>query len=458
MRRGNVLAGSAFLSAIASLAVFIAVLLLLGGAIYTIMSNSMIRDVDASIADEVELFLEIYARGGQDELVQTISQFETPAAAGIRAAGLFDRQGKHLAGNIAEAPDFELWTTRTFDNLLPKPVGTYRLYANDIAPGGGLMLVVSHNIDSLVQAQWRLLQLLIAAGVIVTAISVATGYFLSHRTFGKLDAMSEALGAVSRGDMSRRIPVGISDDQIDRIASRINVHLDQLSTLTDTTKNTINAIAHDLRAPLNRASIHVQEALAETTDPTTQKRLGEIESDLDGLVGIFEAVMRISRIESEAGDAGMHPVRIDELLAEMRDTFEALVEDAEQILVVETPSTGDSSNIFGDERMLKQMLANLIGNASRHCPVGATIVLSHEVRPDGSVSLQVADNGPGIPPDMREQVLKPFQRLEASRSTPGSGLGLALVAAIATRHHATLTLGDNEPGLKVTIDFPAAPN
>jgi signal transduction histidine kinase len=458
MRRGNVLAGSAFQSAVSSLAVFIAILLLLGGAIYTIMSNSMISDVDGSIIDEVELFQEIYARGGQEELIQTISQFETPAVAGIRAAGLFDRQGKHLAGNIAEAPDFELWTTRTFDDLLPKPVGTYRLYAYHIASESGLKLVVSHNIDNLVHTQWRLLQLLIAAGAIVTAVSVAAGYVLSRSTFRKLEAMSEALGAVSRGDMSRRIPVGRQDDQIDRIASRINVHLDQLSTLTDTTKNTINAIAHDLRAPLNRASIHVQEALDVTADATVQDRLSNIESDLDGLVDIFEAIMRIARIESESGDGGMRSVPLNELMAEICDTFEAVIEDAGQTLVVEEPRNGDGAKLYGDERMLRQMLANLIGNASRHSPVGSTIILSHRQLPNGSTRMQVADNGPGIPAEMRTQVLKPFQRLEASRSTPGSGLGLALVSAIATRHRALLALDDNEPGLRVTIDFPPSPN
>ena len=458
MRRGNVLAGGAFTSALVSLAAFILVLLVLGSTIYVITSTAMMRDVETELLDDMELFRQIYNRGGQDELAQVIAQFETPAVAGTRAAGLFDRQGKHLAGNLDVLPDFSLWATREFNQLLPRPNGTYRIHAQEIAPGSGLHIALARNIDDLKDAQWRLLKALIAAGAIVAFASIAAGLFVSWRTFAKLETVSEVLGTVSRGDMSRRIPIGQSADQIDRIAHRINAHLDRLLALTDTTKNTINAIAHDLRAPLNRASIRVQQALNGIDDEKAQQYLADIESDLEGLVDVFEAIMRISRIETGVGGIETSAVSVAGLLIEMRETFEAVAEDAGQILAVKAVDRVPPAMLDGDARMLRQMLANLIENANRHCPPGTTISVSYAQSADDWIKLIVADNGPGIPAHMRTEVLKPFQRLDTSRSTPGYGLGLALVAAIAARHHANLVLEDNQPGLKITVVFPPPRN
>lgn len=453
MRRGNVLAGGAFTAALLSLAAFIAVLVVLGAAIYFDLSRAMARDVENQLTQELLLFRQVEARAGLQALIDAISQFETPAVSGDRAAGLFDEHGKRLAGNLGITVDFEGWSTQRIDQLLPQPSGRYRLYSARVREGSALRLVVAHNISALEAAGRRLIGGLLLAGLAVTLTSVGAGYWISRRVFSKLEAASDTLEAVSRGDMERRIPVHPADDQIDRIARRINGHLDRLSALSAMTKNTINAIAHDLRSPINRVSIRVQEAIAEASVPQHREKLEEIAAEVQGVVDIFEAIMRISRIEASSGEAGFETVSVGALFAEMDETFAPVLDAAGQKLVVEQ---GCRLTLYGDARMLRQMLGNLIENASRHCPAGTTVRLAAAGDGD-AVTLRISDDGPGIPAGQRDAVLQPFHRLASSRARPGYGLGLALVDAIAVRHGADLALGDNAPGLVVTIRFPPPP-
>lgn len=452
MRRGNILAGGAFTAALLSLAAFIVVLLVVGGTIYYALSAGMERNIEDQLAGDVQLFREIYSRDGQQALTDAVAQLETPAVAGSRAGGLFDDSGRRLAGNLNVAPDFDGFATRDFTQLLPQPSGRYLLYAQRIAPDAPLRIVLAHNIAALQQSERLLVIALLLAGLAVTTASIFAGYAVSRRVFGKLETVSGTLEAVSHGEMDRRVPIAPANDQIDRIAARINEHLDRLSALSDTTKSTINAIAHDLRSPINRVSIKIQQAMeAAGDDAGMQDRLGDIAAELENVVGVFEAIMRISRIEAASGDVGFTTGSTAELFTEMEETFGSVLEAAGQRLTVEQ---GAGHSIYGDMRMLKQMLANLIQNASHHCPPGTEVALGAAAMPGGGVSISVSDDGPGIPAELRADVLKPFHRLDSSRSTPGAGLGLALVNAIAIRHRAILELGDNRPGLIATIRFP----
>lgn len=458
MRRGNVFSGGAFTAALISLGAFMTVLLVLGVILYAALSGGMERDVDDQLVEEAQLFQQIYDRYGQQALIDAISQMETPAVAGRRLAGLFDAQGKRLAGNLDMIPAVEGWTTLDFQQLLPRPNGSYRIYVSRaLSQEGTATLVVGYNIRILQETEWRLLAALSLAGLAVAIASIAAGYGVSRRMFGKLETMSETLEAVSRGDMAARIPVSPLDDQIDRIAQRINAHIGRLSALSDTTRNTINAIAHDLRSPINRASIKVQLAIDEAGDDARlQSRLEEVFAELDSVTGIFEAIMRISRIRASGGDAEFSMVPVRDLFAEMRETFDPVFEEAGQQLVCNAERV-PALAVFGDAPMLRQALANLIQNASHHCPPGTTVTLDAVAHEDGAVELRVLDDGPGIPADQRSEVLKPFLRLDSSRTTSGAGLGLALVGAVATRHEATLVLSDNGPGLAISIRFPPRP-
>jgi len=211
-----------------------------------------------------------------------------------------------------------------------------------------------------------------------------------------------------------------------------------------------DAFAHDLRTPLTRLRQRLEAAragarTAEETGAAIDEAIGEV----DELLGTFSALLRIAQIESGTRRAGFAAVDLSAVFRKIADAYAPVAEDQGQSL---TSSIGAQAPYRGDRQLLEQMLANLVENALRHTPRGSTISLSLHDTPDGLLG-SVADTGPGIPVDARAKVFQPFYRLETSRSTPGSGLGLALVAAIADLHRIQVELSSNEPGLKVSLGF-----
>ncbi|MEO8224166.1 MAG: HAMP domain-containing sensor histidine kinase [Gammaproteobacteria bacterium] len=451
MLPANVFSGGAFRSALLFVLAFLVVQVVTGVALYYTASSALYDQLEGQISEEALLFQQIYARGGRAALADAVGKLESPALAGDRAVGLFDQQGLRIAGNLDLAPDYLGWRTTTFDRLLPHPHGEYRLYATSLDAG---TVVVGRNTRFIQAAVDRLLFSLVLAGLAVTVTSLLIGYWSSRQMLGKLEILSTTLEMTSQGDTAVRIPVSGSNDQIDHIASRINLHLDRLALLNDATRNTITSIAHDLRSPLTRAFILLQEAAADDNDrAAAANKLEQASAELLDVTETFDAILRIARIEASTDQQGFAPLAATALVDEMVETFEPVLEAAGQRLTALTPA-GPGPTLFGDRRMLCQLLANLIENASRHCPPGAQVRVATTVGTDGGAVLSVADNGPGIPAASCDEVLKPFHRLDASRSTPGTGLGLALVNAIALRHGARISLDDNRPGLLFSIAFP----
>jgi signal transduction histidine kinase len=239
------------------------------------------------------------------------------------------------------------------------------------------------------------------------------------------------------------------------VSRQINAHLDRLGELLAGMRNTIVAIAHDLKSPLNRAYMLLQDAADEDAPAQASVKLKRAQSEMETLGGVLDTVLRISRIETSDDSSGFAAFSSAALLRDLAQTFEPVLEAAGQTLDSASVPAGGAM-VFGDRRMVQQMLVNLIENASRHAGRGARIALSIQAV-NGATAIVVADNGPGIPADKREDVFRPFRRLNVSRGTPGAGLGLALVKAIASRHHAHIALGDNQPGLRVTVTFPPLP-
>ncbi len=280
---------------------------------------------------------------------------------------------------------------------------------------------------------------------------LCAGYFLSRKSLHKLEQLEMTLAQVSDGDMTARIALSPDNDQIDRIAGRMNAHLENLSRLMISTRATAAAVAHDLKSPLARAYLGLGQALArieQGQDPRAE--IEDTQAELEGMNGIFDTFLRLARIEGGADGAQFAPVDLGALLDDLAETYQMVAEDSDQNLVYERPK--GSVIITGDATMLQQMVVNLLQNAVTHGGAGNQIGLTLDHAGD-QVLLTVADTGPGIPEAARDAVFEPFHRLDPSRSKPGSGLGLALVRAIAERHRAHITLADNAPGLRVTVAF-----
>jgi signal transduction histidine kinase len=264
----------------------------------------------------------------------------------------------------------------------------------------------------------------------------------------RLAAISGTAEAIIDGDLGRRVPVRGSNDDLDRLAITFNRMLDRIATLMESLKQVSSDIAHDLRTPLTRLRQKLEAGLAVPGD-----RAHALEGalvDLDSILDTFAGLLRIAQIESGARRAAFRSSDLSAIGHTVVEAFAPSAEDAQQTLRLE----GDASvPVVGDPELLTQMLVNLVENALRHAGPGTDIRVTAS-RGESAATLAVIDNGPGVPSQDRERLFDRFYRLERSRSTPGSGLGLALVAAVARLHGAEVRLIAAEPGLEARVTFP----
>lgn len=451
MDRANILSGSAFRTAIhAALAVVVTLAATSIGA-FLLVQQTLEREMQRQIMAEQLMLSEIHDKGGLAELLRTISELDNPVALSHRAIGAFAQNGLKLAGNIEAAPD--IYAFARVELTLAGTKGMPRPYYAHTTLLDKTILVIGHDLTLIAAAERRLLFALIGSGLITAAVILLIGYMASRKSLRKLNNLESTLDHISQGDTDIRVPVTGENDQIDRISRRVNTHLDRLSRLMVTTKSTTLAIAHDLKTPLSRAQLSLQLAVAQlekNQDPT--ETIGRIEAELDRLNRIFDTILRISRIETSTKHAEFRKFQLQPMLQDLVETFAPMAEECGQSLSLST-SAGPLAAALGDERMVRQMIVNLIQNAINHGPPGNAINISLHDR-GGACTVEIADHGPGIPEDQRLKVFDPFYRLDGSRTGDGSGLGLALVKAIAERHDIEITLADNAPGLKVTLILP----
>ena len=253
------------------------------------------------------------------------------------------------------------------------------------------------------------------------------------------------------GDLSQRMPVSDTRDEFDALSRNLNAMLDQIETLMSSVRHMSDNVAHDLRTPLTRLRNRLETLRARAADGDT-KDIDACLDDADSLLSTFASLLSIARIESGASGEALQEVDLTAVTRDACELYQALAEDKNIELVCEADT---SARILGDRNLVFQALTNLLDNAIKYTPAGGRVRARAEAVDDG-VLLTVADSGPGIPEGQLTQVLDRFYRVDESRSAPGAGLGLSLVNAIASQHQATLRLEDNEPGLRVSLEFPSA--
>jgi len=291
------------------------------------------------------------------------------------------------------------------------------------------------------------------AATVLLAGACAT--ILAWRAQRRIHALATTLSAVSRGQIASRVPLSGSDDDIDHVAEQINRTLGHLQSLIENVNQASSDIAHDLKKPMGRLRQRLDLARREAKSvdeyqQAVESTLGEI----DSIVETFEAILRITQIEAGASKSRFKTLDLGAVLREVAEVYEAVVEDAGDTMKCELDLARPAA-VRGDKELLVQLFANLVENSIRHCPRQTTIRLGLSESRNGLLAV-VSDTGPGIPAGEREKVFRRLYRLERARSTPGSGLGLSLVAAVADLHDATVELADNGPGLRVTVRFPKA--
>ncbi len=281
-------------------------------------------------------------------------------------------------------------------------------------------------------------------------MALAGGIVLSNSFLGRMDAITKTCRAIMAGDLSNRIPERGTRDEFDQLVRTLNAMLDRISALMENVQQISSDIAHDLRTPLTRLrhrleSAHSDDSTIEDYRQAVEQAIAESET----MLATFSALLRIGQIESGAAGITLVPVDLSRLLVELTEIYRPATEDSGHSLKVDIQP---GVIVSGDKTMLTQVFANLIENAVTHSPPGRPIDV-RLTETAGSVVASVRDRGPGIPATEHERVFRRFYRLERSRSTPGSGLGLSLAAAIVKYHGAKIALIDNDPGLRVEIAF-----
>jgi signal transduction histidine kinase len=282
-------------------------------------------------------------------------------------------------------------------------------------------------------------------------LALAGGTMMSRTMMHRIEIINATCHQIMDGDLKRRIPRTGVDDDFDKLVATLNRMLDQIEVLMTGVKQVTNNIAHDLRTPLTHLRRRL-EMLRENnlSIDRHEELLDQAIGEADGLLMTFKALLRISEVESGSRRVGFQNVDMSALLHDVIELYMPLSEEKEQTFEAEVTQ---ARMIPGDRDLLFQAFANILDNAIKYTQAAGRIQLVLRDQP-GRLEVAISDTGPGIPAEAREQVFERFFRLETSRSSPGNGLGLSLVAAIVKLHNGQIELTDNQPGLKLTITLP----
>ena len=363
-----------------------------------------------------------------------------------------------LAGNLDRWPSVTAgpsgWLNFTFGQPMGRNFETHEARARHILLDDGFQLLVGRDIQQRRDIDALVREALVWALALVLLIGLAGGVVMSRNLLGRIQAINRTSQEIVAGDLGRRIPVRGSNDEIDRLAVNLNHMLDQIEHLMEAMRQVTDNIAHDLRGPLNRLRTRMDVTLmARPSAEEYHRVLESMVGDTEQLLATFNALLRITQVESGVRKSF---AQID-LAGIINDLGELYAGVAEEKGLEFSFVAGERSIVWGDRELLAQAVSNLLDNAIKYTPQGRNVWLT-AVRSRDRVNLAVADSGPGIPAQERERVLDRFVRLDTSRNSPGSGLGLSLVRAVVELHGATLTLDDANPGLLVTVVFPQPSN
>lgn len=442
--------------ALVAFSVYAAAMLLLGAAVYYAAHAAFSRQITLSVEQAGSALIAQYHHEGLAGLSRTIALQQSPGPITLGTA-LFAADGHRLAGNLSTAAPAPGWHRITFFDPLE---GRDTARAKATLLPGGYRLVVAADLEDLEAIDRAILAIFAVAMLAQLALGVGGALVLARYLRAKLAGIEDTAGAIIAGDLATRAPTGPHGDEFDRVAASLNTMLDRIAALIANLRQVSADVAHDLRTPLAALRNHLERMKAAShplVQPCPPRDLDTALARIDEVMALFDAILRISEVEAGSPARGFAPVDLSALVAELAETLPLLAEDSGRNLEAQWQA---GLSVKGDRQLLAQAIINLAENAMRHTPPGSTIRLSAEADAH-HVLLRLADNGPGIPPADRERVLRRFVRLESARSTPGHGLGLALVSAIAQAHGARLVLGDAvpgpgdaAPGLTVTLAFP----
>ncbi len=434
--------------------VFVLSSLLLVGFVWWRTAAYLDREVNAVILADTRAIGDRLRDFGLLGAVEAINERVGKASDARAIYLLADPSLEPVAGNIAAWPldvgreqgwhQIEL----TYRNQLH---ATRMLY---VALPSGFNLLVGRDVQDREAVREAIVDALGWAAAVAVLLAIGGGLLVRRAVLGRVDAINLTTEAIIHGDLAKRLPARDTSDEFGRLALTINGMLQQIEILVDGVRSSSNAVAHDLRTPLAELRGRLETLLRTRPEAeATFAEVGEAVADLDRVIGIFNALLRLAEIDSGTRIAGFREVRLDEIAAEVAEMYGPVAEDKG----VAFSLAAEPLAVHGDPFLLAQALGNLVDNAVKYCPAGGNVRLAVGRATDGQIVASVADDGPGIPDAEKARAIERFYRGAASHGMPGVGLGLSLVAAVAHLHGGELALADAEPGLIATLTLPALP-
>jgi signal transduction histidine kinase len=418
------------------------------GFLYWATVGELSAQVDETIQADIKGLAEQYEQRGTPGIAAIIGDRVRKDPGGRTVYLLTDPLRRPLVGNLSGwptvPPDGDGWITFELldrDTADGKP---YPARARRFVLQGGLNLLVGREVRELRRTQHRIVNAMIWGIGITLALAFLGGIAMSRGTARRIDAINQTSRDIMSGDLDRRIPAGGTGDEFDQLAGNLNDMLDRIQGLMEGLRHVSDNIAHDLRTPLTR----LRGRLEELDDPglggdERTKRIDAAVTEADGLLAIFNALLRITQIEAGGRRENFAPLDLAEVVKDVAELYEPVAQAKDLSFSADADGAGQ---VTGDRDLLFQAVANLVDNAIKYTPAGGSVTLHSAGR-----SVSVSDTGPGVPDTAREDVFRRFHRLEASRNAPGSGLGLSLVKAVAQLHGGTIRLNDNDPGLQAVL-------
>ncbi len=462
MRITRFLRTTAFRLALIYAAVFALSVILLFGFVYWTTSVLVDRQREQTVVADINDLQDEFATLGLPGLLDAVIDRSRPDRVGNGVYLLVDARLRPLAGNLNAWPrapaangrwlSFPVEARRFGDSEGQRSMAE----ALEVTLAGGYHLLVGQNTAPQRHMQVAIIEALVWSLAAMVCLGLIGGLLLSRNMIRRIELINRSAERIMRGEVKHRIPVSQANDEFDRLSENLNRMLEEIERLVGGIRAVTDNIAHDLRSPLTRLKNRLEMALAETGDPGERRAAIERAiQETDQLLATFAALLSIADAESGARRGDMAPVDLSEVASDVVELYQPLAEEHGLTLALRGQL---GVSVQGNRQLLLQAVSNLIDNAVKYASEGGRIEV--EIAADeAGASIAVADDGPGIPAAERGHVLERFVRLDASRTTPGSGLGLSLVAAIARRHGAALELTDTRPGgtppgLTVTLRFP----
>lgn len=417
--------------------------------LYETLQTRLLNRIDSSIVERFTAISAVHEEYGVDGVLEIASLRELAPMQSSMGFHLSTVDGSRIAGNVPLCITEKGWDVLRGEDLgLEGDDSSYRFFTADL---GGNLLSLGVNLQPLEELRSITLSCLLWTFLASMVVAVVAAALLARRLQRRVDGLAQALNSAAEGRLDARVPVSCANDDIDEMAEKMNMALARLKQTVDGMRQVSTDIAHDLKTPLNRLYIQIEDAAGKSrAGICVGDELDEALGEADNINGTFEALLRIAQIEAGARRSQFQQFNLADTITTVAEVYEPVVEEHCQALDVQLPGS-QPLPMFGDRELIMQLIVNLVENAIHHCVSEAARIQLVADESDNSVWFSVADNGPGIPEAEREKVFQRLYRLERSRTTQGSGLGLSLVKAIADLHCGEVLLEDNHPGLRVTV-------